>query len=89
VLLVVGIADQRYISEHKRLQEYGIDDFNLLKTMIRESVGLVVPPNALTEAPSLLRQIDQPENRNRTNLPQADQQHNGTLCQKHRRINRR
>jgi len=60
VLLVVGLADERYISMHKRLQAYTAADYDLLKTLISESAGVAVMPNVLSEASNLLRQIADP-----------------------------
>ena len=60
VLLIVGLAGRKYISMHKRLREYREADFELLSKLIAESAGVVVTPNALTEASNLLRQINEP-----------------------------
>jgi len=60
VLLVVGLTAPRYISVHKRLKEYVVDDFEILKQLISESAGVVVTPNALSEASNLLRHINEP-----------------------------
>lgn len=60
VLLVVGLTKLEYISIHKRLRDYDIDDFGLLQKAIEVSDGIVVTPNALSEASNLLRQINDP-----------------------------
>lgn len=60
VLLVVGLAEPRYISVHKRLKAYGVADFNLLRSMIAEAAGVAVTPNVLSEASNLLRHINEP-----------------------------
>lgn len=60
VLLVVGLTKPEYISAHKRLKEYTVDDFYLLMDAINRSAGIVVTPNALSEASNLLRQINDP-----------------------------
>jgi hypothetical protein len=60
VLLVVGLAGTEYIAKHKRLKTYLIEDYEILKTTIEQSAGVVVTPNALSEASNLLRQIADP-----------------------------
>ena len=60
VLLVVGLAEPRYIQVHKRLKAFTFDDFKLLTKMIAASAGMAVTPNALSEASNLLRQINEP-----------------------------
>jgi hypothetical protein len=60
VLLVVGLAEPRYIPLHKRLKAFTVDDFKLLTNMIAASAGMAVTPNALSEASNLLRQINEP-----------------------------
>lgn len=60
VLLVVGLTKPEYIGKHKRLKTYTVEDFDLLQETIQESAGVVVTPNALSEASNLLRQIDDP-----------------------------
>lgn len=60
VLLVVGLTKLEYIPMHRRLQQYSIDDFQLLKRAISESAGIVVTPNALSEASNLFRQVRDP-----------------------------
>jgi hypothetical protein len=54
VLLVVGLAEPRYIPLHKRLKAFTVDDFKLLTKMIAASAGMAVAPNALSEASNLL-----------------------------------
>ena len=60
VLLVVGLTERKYISVHKRLREYDVADFDLLRALISNSAGVAVTPNALSEASNLLRQIAEP-----------------------------
>lgn len=60
VLLVVGLAGKSYITKHKRLKTYTADDFDILKATIEQSAGIVVTPNALSEASNFLRQIADP-----------------------------
>jgi hypothetical protein len=60
VLLVVGSASKDYIAKHKRLQEYSVDDFELLGMLIAQFSEIVLLPHILVEASSLARQIDKP-----------------------------
>ncbi len=60
VLLVIGLADRRYIAVHKRSKGFSDTDFDLLTTLISESAEVLVTPNALSEASNLLRQIGEP-----------------------------
>jgi hypothetical protein len=60
ILFVVGLADSKLISVHKRLRAYSISDFDLLSSMIAMSSGVMVTPNTLSEASNLLRQISGP-----------------------------
>ena len=64
VLLVAGRTNRRIIERHKRLEEYSVDDFDLLANMIGDRGGVVwVTPNTLTEASNLLGQHTDPERR--------------------------
>jgi hypothetical protein len=60
VLLVVGLTNPGYIEKHRRLKAYRVEDFEILAHTIAESAGVVVTPNALSEASNLLRQIEDP-----------------------------
>jgi hypothetical protein len=60
VLLTVGLAEPKLIAAHKRLRDYDLDDFEMLKSLISVSDGVVVTPNTLSEASNLLRQIGEP-----------------------------
>jgi hypothetical protein len=60
VLLAAGLAGVRYIAMHRRLQEYTQADYELLTHLIAASAGVVVTPNALSEASNFLRQIKEP-----------------------------
>src|SRR6516162_6325676 len=57
VLLIVGSASKDYIARHKRLQEFTMDDFDLLNVLIAQFSDLVVLPHVLAEASNLARQI--------------------------------
>ncbi|MGA2409992.1 MAG: hypothetical protein ABSG46_06320 [Candidatus Binataceae bacterium] len=60
VLLVVGLTNPKYIATHRRLGSYTIANYELLTRLIAVSAGIVVTPNALSEASNLLRQIGEP-----------------------------
>ncbi len=47
VLLVVGSASRNYISKHKRLSDYTIDDFDLLGLILSEFSDIVLLPHIL------------------------------------------
>jgi len=59
-LLIVGYTNPAYIPTHRRLREYDLDSFALLKDLISRAKELLVTPNALAEASNLLRQIAEP-----------------------------
>lgn len=54
VLLVVGLADEKAVINHKRTRAYTIDDFRLLTEFISSIPEVAVIPNALSEASNLL-----------------------------------
>jgi hypothetical protein len=60
VLLVVGSASRHYISKHKRLSAYTVDDFDLLGLIISEFSDIILLPHILTEVSNVARQIDLP-----------------------------
>jgi hypothetical protein len=60
ILLVVGLTSTRYIDRHGALKEYDISDFHLLINLISVSAGIVVTPNALSEAANFLDRIKEP-----------------------------
>jgi hypothetical protein len=60
ILLVVGLTNPKYISIHKRLQQYDIAALNLLTNTIAQFDALIVTPNALSEASNLLRYVADP-----------------------------
>ena len=59
VLLIVGMASTDYISKHKRLSSYTVDDYDILAGMI-SAADILVTPNTLTEASNLAKQISDP-----------------------------
>jgi hypothetical protein len=60
VLFIVGLVEPKYISVHRRLKAYDVEDFRVLKSLIDAAAGIVVTPNALSEASNLLRYINEP-----------------------------
>jgi hypothetical protein len=60
VLLVVGSASKEYIAKHKRMQDYTVDDFELLGLIIGQFSDIVLLPHILVEVSSLARQIEKP-----------------------------
>lgn len=61
VLFVVGQVDPNLISKHRRLEDYSIEDYELLIDLIDQVDALYVTPNTLTETSNLLRQHQDPE----------------------------
>jgi len=60
VLLVVGSAAKEYVAKHKRLQDYTVEDFELLGLIIADFTDIVLLPHILAEASSLARKIENP-----------------------------
>jgi hypothetical protein len=60
VLLVVGSASKDYIAIHRRLQDYTVDDFDMLSLLIAQFSEIVLLLHILAEASSLARQINNP-----------------------------
>jgi len=63
VLLVVGTASKKYISKHKRLTEYSVEDFEMLGLILADFAEIVLLPHILTEVSNIARQIDNPRAR--------------------------
>lgn len=62
VLLVAGDTDPHIITRHKRLKQFTVNDYRMLRELIFEAGGLVyVTPNTLTEASNLLRNYGEPD----------------------------
>ena len=55
VLLVVGSASEDFITKHRRLKGYTVDDFRLLGLLIAEYSDMVLVPHILAEVSSLVR----------------------------------
>ncbi len=60
VLLTVGVTDPRIISSHKRLKDYEISDYGLLCNLLSSFNAVVLIPNILAEAASLLWHVEEP-----------------------------
>jgi hypothetical protein len=60
LLLIVGSASRSYVTRHKRLKAYTIEDFDTLAWVISCYDNIVLLPHTLTETSNLLRQIDDP-----------------------------
>lgn len=63
LLLVVGSARKSYISMHKRLKRYGIDDFNLVVELVGEYSEILLLPHILAEVSTFLKGIAEPARR--------------------------
>lgn len=62
VLLVAGDTDPHIITRHKRLKQFTVNDYRILRELIFETGGIVyVTPNTLTEASNLLRNYGEPD----------------------------
>jgi hypothetical protein len=55
LLLAVGLTSRSFVTAHKRLTAYGIDDFDLLVRLLDSSGGLDFCPNVWTETSNLVR----------------------------------
>ncbi|WP_133170111.1 hypothetical protein [Kumtagia ephedrae] len=56
MLLIVGVTGRDLIPDHKRLQAYDEIDFDILSAALRNSAGVRLSPNVLTETSNLVRQ---------------------------------
>ena len=61
VLLVVGSENRELISKHRRLEDFTVDDFDILAEFLSTADQLYVTPNTLTETSNLVRQHGDPE----------------------------
>lgn len=63
VLFVVGTADCRYITKHKRLSGFVPQDYSALMGIVSEASSVLVTPNTLTETSNLAAYIAEPAKR--------------------------
>ena len=61
VLLVVGSTGADFITKHRRLREYSVEDFEILVDELDQVERIFVTPNTLTETSNLLAQHGEPE----------------------------
>ena len=60
LLLVVGSTDRSYVSRHKRLQAYSLEDYDKVMSIVSGYSGLVTCPNVWTETSNLVRYAPEP-----------------------------
>ncbi len=60
VLLIVGLVDESYISKHRRLRVFSVEDFRWIRAQASAADELIFVPNVVTETSNLLRRIDGP-----------------------------
>ena len=60
MLLIVGTASKDYIRMHRRLNDYTVDDFDLLVEIIGQFSDMVFLPHILAEVSNFSRQIKNP-----------------------------
>jgi hypothetical protein len=60
LLYIVGLASPDYISKHKRLNAYSVDDFELLGLIIASFSEIVTLPHILSETSNFIRHIENP-----------------------------
>ena len=61
LLLIVGTANRKRISQFKRTQQFLPEDYDLLIKLINLFPKIIITPNILTEVNSLTNQIGEPE----------------------------
>ncbi|MDJ0601003.1 MAG: PIN domain-containing protein [Crocosphaera sp.] len=61
LLLIVGTANRKRISQFKRTQQFIPEDYDLLIELINLFPKIIITPNILTEVNSLTNQIGEPE----------------------------
>lgn len=60
LLLVVGMTNREYVSKHKRLREFTLEDYDLLQDQLAVATDIIVTPNTLTETSNLIDHIADP-----------------------------
>lgn len=63
LLLAVGLTNRSYVSRHKRLAAYDIDDYETLYDLVNSFSGLVSCPNIWSETSNLVRYVGDPVRR--------------------------
>lgn len=53
LLMVVGLADRRFVGKHKRLQAYVVRDVGILTAFVSQFDDILFLPNVLTEVSNL------------------------------------
>jgi rRNA-processing protein FCF1 len=53
-LLTAGLADERIVIYHKRLEKYGIQEFRILVDYLKAAQSVVVTPHVLAETSNLM-----------------------------------
>ena len=61
VLLVVGSESRDLISKHRRLEDYTVEDYDILFDLLEGADQLFVTPNTFTETSNLVSQHGEPE----------------------------
>jgi hypothetical protein len=54
------MTSRDYVDKHKRLKEFTVDDFDLLREQLSVATEIVVTPNTLTETSNLIDHIADP-----------------------------
>lgn len=60
VLFVVGTVAKEYITKHKKLTEFTVEDYDRLVKIIARASEVLVTPNTLTETSNLAAYIKEP-----------------------------
>lgn len=60
ILFIVGTASRKYISMHKKLTEFTVEDYDTLVKLISCAPEVLFTPNTLTETSNLLGYIKEP-----------------------------
>ncbi len=60
LLLVVGMASDSYVVQHKRLRQFSVEDYHLLLTLLSTYSQIIVTPNTVTETSNLAVYISNP-----------------------------
>jgi hypothetical protein len=63
VLFIVGAASKEYITKHKKLTEFTVQDYEVLVEIISQAPAVLVTPNILTETSNLAAYIREPARR--------------------------